>query len=152
MEKIIIRPARFEEANFLTDLTLRSKSYWGYSQEFLDKCRPHLIITDSYIQDWPFGILEVKGKICGYFSLKTIDGEHRLDNLWIEPDEVRKGYGSLLIEKAMEKAKELGWNSIRMAVDKYGVGFYEKHGGKIIGKVQSRLGNEIFLNHMEIMI
>lgn len=95
-------------------------------------------------------MLEDSGSIVGYFSLKMINGENRLDNLWIEPKFIRKGYGSLLLSESIDRAKELGWDSFRMAVDDFAVGFYESKGASVIGKVQSRLGQDVCLNHMEL--
>jgi hypothetical protein len=39
-ESFSIRSANPDEADFLTELALRSKAVWGYSQDFLDSCRP----------------------------------------------------------------------------------------------------------------
>ena len=144
-----IRDARVDESEFLSDFTIRSKGYWGYSHEFLEKCRPHLIVSPEYIEQWPVKVLADGEKVLGYMSLKVIGGENRLVNLWISPDHIKNGYGSILFKEAVSQAKGLGWDYFRMAVDEYGIGFYEKLGAKIVGKVQSRLGADIFLTHME---
>jgi GNAT superfamily N-acetyltransferase len=144
-----IRQARLDEIELLNKLTLASKSYWNYSAEFIEKCRPHLEMTEDYINNWPVQVLEVRGHIVAYFSLKTISGEDRLDNLWVEPSHIKNGYGKILFHRAVEEAKNLGWNSFRLAGEEGAVGFYEKQGAKRIGKVSSRLGSDIFLPHME---
>ena len=90
------RSASSSEAELLSNLTIRSKAHWGFDEDFLNKCRPHLQITKEYIDNWRVVLMEDSGSIVGYFSLKTINGENRLDNLWIEPKFIRKGYGSLL--------------------------------------------------------
>lgn len=146
----LIRNARIEEAEFLSDLTMRSKAYWGFDSDFLERCRPHLKIDQDYISSWPIIVMESDQKIIGYFSLKIINGEPRLDNLWIEPNSIRKGYGSILFDKAIATAKEMGWSYFRMAVDHFALGFYTSKGAKEIGVVPSRLGENIYLIHMEM--
>lgn len=148
----VIRQAKTTESKLLSDFTVTSKAVWGYDKDFLEKCRPHLIVSEEYISNWPVKVLEEEGKVLGYFSLKTIDGENRLDNLWISPEHIRQGHGSTLFNEAVSTAKELNWDYFRIATDKYAEKFYERLGFKNIGKVQSRLGGEIFLIHMEYQI
>ena len=52
-------------------------------------------------------------------------------------------------ERKLKEAKEIGWSSFRLAGEEKAVGFYEKQGAKLIGRIQSRLGKDIFLPHME---
>lgn len=42
MPEVAIRVARADEHADISELALRSKSYWGYSKEFLDACRDEL--------------------------------------------------------------------------------------------------------------
>ncbi len=147
-----IRDALNGEAEYLSELTLRSKAYWGYSKEFLERCRPHLVVSTEYIENWPVRVLESSQSIIGYMSLKEISGETRLDNLWIEPEYIKHGYGTILFKEAISQARKLNWKTFRMAVEEQSIGFYEKLGAKIVGKVQSRLGGDIFLTHMEFSL
>lgn len=149
-DNFTIRKANLDEGKCLSELTLRSKAYWGFSQEFLNKCRPHLVIDEKYISEWIVRVLETNEELVGYFSLKVIGRENRLDNLWLEPKFIRKGYGSILLRDAIQTARKIGWSSFRMAVDDHALEFYEKKGAKVIGQVQSRLGKDIFLNHVEL--
>lgn len=149
-DNFTIRKASLDEGKYLSELTLRSKAHWGFSQEFLNKCRPHLVIDKKYISEWTVRVLEADEELIGYFSLKTIGGENRLDNLWLEPKFIRKGFGSILLRDAIKAARKLDWSSFRMAVDEHALKFYEKKGAKVIGQVQSRLGEDIFLNHVEL--
>lgn len=145
-----VRAGKFGEEAYLSDLAIRSKAYWGYSLEFLDACRPHLKIDSTYLKDWPVYVLEKDSVIIGFYSLKTIKNENRLDQLWIEPNFIRNGFGKILFAHAISTAKTLGWNSLRLAGEPDAVVFYEKMGAKLIGQVQSRLSNDLFLPLMEI--
>ncbi|OUR96911.1 hypothetical protein A9Q84_11285 [Halobacteriovorax marinus] len=145
-----LRPAKLSEAKFLSELELRSKSYWGYSKEFIEACRAYLFIDDDYISNWPVIVAEHDKNIIGFLSLKTVDSENRLDNLWIEPKFINCGYGRRLFEQGIVEAKALGWESFRLAAEPGAVAFYEKMGAVVIGKVQSRLKKDLFLPHMEL--
>ena len=39
---MLVRPGHPGEAAILSDLALRSKSYWGYDADFLEACRDEL--------------------------------------------------------------------------------------------------------------
>ncbi len=145
-----IRQAKVDEAEYLSDLALRSKAIWGYSKDFIIACKPHIKVDREYIEAWPVKVLDKQDEIIGFYSLKIINGENRLDNLWIEPRYIRYGYGTILFKNAIDEAKKLEWNYFRLAGEPGAVPFYEKHGAKLVGKVQSRLKKDLFLPHMEI--
>jgi GNAT superfamily N-acetyltransferase len=147
---IRIRSAQLGEEDFRSSLAIRSKGYWGYSIEFLDACRPHIKIDAAYIKEWPVQVLDSDGTIIGFYSLKVINGEKRLDNLWIEPSFIKHGFGKMLFAHAVLEAKKLGWSSFRLAGEPAAVPFYERMGAKLIGQIQSRLRTDLFLPHMEL--
>ncbi len=145
-----IRNAFKNEGEKLSELALRSKAIWGYDNSFIEACRPHIKVDEEYIQNWPVVVVEKNNEVLGFYSLKQIASEKRLDNLWIEPRYMRSGLGRVLFENAVERAKELNWTYFRLAGEPDAVQFYEKMGAKLIGKVESRLGEGLFLPHMEI--
>lgn len=146
---ITIRRAQTHEAVALSDLVMRSKSYWPYPTDYLSKCVDALRIDESYISNWPVFVGEVKGTVVGIFALKTIAGEHRLDHLWIDPSFIGMGYGKKLLLAAIIEAKKIGWNEFRLAADPYALEFYLRLGGNQIGVVQSRIKPDLFLPHVE---
>jgi GNAT superfamily N-acetyltransferase len=156
MREIIFRKAHAHEGELLTELSLRSKSFWKYSQEFLEKCRPLLTIDQSYIENWPVIVLvnpnNAQGEILGYYSLKVVGSENRLDNLWLDLPFIRKGFGSVAIEHAKKEARLLGWDHFYLASEPLAVAFYEKYGGKMIGLIQSKLDENLQLPHIKFTI
>jgi GNAT superfamily N-acetyltransferase len=150
MSNFILRKADISEAQYLSDLAIKSKAHWGYSAEFLESCRPLIYISEKYIQEWPV-VVALSGKqITGFYSLKVIDGENRLDNLWIGPEFIKTGAGTKLFEHAVKKARELGWSYFRLAGEPNAVAFYEKLGATLIGEIPSRLKDGRPLPHMEM--
>lgn len=150
IQGVSIRKAEVGEGDKLTDLALRSKSYWNYSPEYLSKCRPALLVDDDYIRGWSVMVLEIDStNVVGFYSLKPVDGENRLDNLWIDLPYIGRGFGKILLFDAFQKATEIGWKRLRLAADPGAQKFYEKFGGRLIGKVQSRIKPDLFLPHIE---
>ena len=145
----LIRPAVLGEGDDLTRLALRSKSHWGYDSAYLDRCWAPLHIDDSYIQSWPVMVLERQGQRIGYYTLKKVKDEDRLDNLWIDLPYIGKGFGKTLLMDAMGRARTMGWKSFRLAADPKAEPFYLKYGAKKLGFVQSKLKPDLFLPHLE---
>lgn len=143
------RPVVIGETQTINKLVMRSKSHWPYPADYLEKCARTLWIDEIYISNWPVYMGELNGKQVGVFALKTVDGENRLDHLWIDPPYIRKGYGKILFGRAVEEAKRLGWRSFRLAADPYALEFYLKLGGRQIGTVQSRIKPDLVLPHVE---
>ena len=153
MISILFRSAYSQEGPMLTELSLRSKSYWRYSKEYLEKCRFHLTIDEEYIRHWPVVVIEAQAaQMIGYYSLKVIEGENRLDNLWLDLPYIGKGFGKLALQHAIERAKDLGWDHFFLASEPMAVPFYAKFGGSYVGDVQSKLDVNLKLPHIKFTI
>lgn len=148
--RIIVRPAKTSEVDLLSALTMRSKSYWPYSADYLMKSIPLLKIIESDVLEWPVSVAELNGEIVGFFALKNIKDENRLDHLWVDPRFIGKGIGKFLFQEAKVAARKLGWKSFRLVAEPYAEQFYSKMGAKTIGSVQSRVKPDFFLPHMEV--
>lgn len=149
---MIIRKAIKSESKLLSEIALTSKAHWPYPKDYLDKCVEALHIGEEYIAHWPVYVAEIETAIVGFYTLKTIDDEPRLDNLWILPEFIGKGIGNKLFKHAVLEANKLGWTSFRLAADPYALGFYEKLGAIQIGTIQSRIKPDLFLPHMEYFV
>ena len=145
-----IRQAREDENIFLSGLAMRSKSYWPYPPDYLQKCVNVLKLEPNDIRSWPVYAYEKNNEVVGFFALKPVSGENRLDHLWIDPRFIGQGIGKSLFLTAVAKAKELGWSKFRIAADPYAEDFYLKMGAKKIGTVQSRIKPDLFLPHLEL--
>jgi GNAT superfamily N-acetyltransferase len=125
----IIRPARPEEAALLSDLEVRSKAYWGYDVDFMAVFAAETLIAPEHLDAHIFRVAESGGKVGGFYSLEHRDGEAMwLENLFIDPDAIRAGYGSLLFDHAVETARALGYRFIEFDSDPNAEGFYLKKG------------------------
>lgn len=139
-EHINIRPAKIQESNLLNKLAFRSKSYWGYSYEFMEACRTELFLSESDISNSNFHcfVAEFNGKIVGYYALEPFSvDEFELEALFVEPRYIGQGIGRMLIEHAKSYARRSGVKSIIIQGDPNATQFYLAAGGIHIGERES---------------
>lgn len=131
----VIRPARPEEADALTDLTFRSKAFWGYSAEFMEAARSALTVSNDQVALNVFFVMEEGGTLLGYYSLEQPNGtEVVLESLFIAPEAIGSGCGSQLLQHALATARQHGYQTITLASDPNAEGFYTRMGAERIGE------------------
>src|SRR5262245_51023913 len=68
---ITIRRARADEAQALTDLSLRSKAVWGYDASFLARCRAAMTLMPEKLRAHPFYVAtDDTGRLLGYYGFE----------------------------------------------------------------------------------
>lgn len=137
-QKWQIRHALPSEVEHLSGLAFRSKSYWGYSGQFMKACLEELTVDECYIENNPTFVIEAAGNAVGFYSLERISAaEVELSFLFVEPDSIGKGYGRKLIIHAQEKARHLGYSKIIIQGDPNAERFYRSAGGLLVGTRKS---------------
>ena len=149
-----IRRARLEERELLTQLTLRSKAYWGYDDSFLESARPELEFEPSkFLPDFHVYILEAEDEPVGFCSLTSIDkGTVELHDLFIEPRHIGKGYGRKLWDYAVNLAGSFGFSRLVLTADPNAETFYARQGAIRIGEKLSSVGSDRRLPVMEYIL
>lgn len=95
---------RLDELISVSDLAMRSKGHWGYSQDFLDACKDELTITQEEFSNpsFHFYVFEQDKTILGYYALFCQSKEtYELDALFVEPSFIGKGIGKQLMQHAI---------------------------------------------------
>ncbi len=150
-----IREAFPQEADLLSQLALRSKAHWGYSEDFLDACRSELTVdasrlgTDGY---QCFAALD-GDSIVGFYALEsTSSGIYELEALFVEPTHIGCGVGRLLIQHALHRLSERGAEKLIIQGDPHATEFYVAAGARQVGtrKSGSITGRELPLFEIEI--
>lgn len=136
-EKFSIRRASPDDAKLLSDLAMRSKAHWGYSDEFLEACRAELTITPDYIASSPVFVLEEETRLIGFYGLREEENATELVYLFVEPTAMNRGYGKRLWEHAVEITAKLGSKRISIESDPYAEPFYRAMGARTVGFVSS---------------
>lgn len=155
MDEILqIRRAHPEESGLLTDLAMRSKAHWAYDSAFLEDIKRDLTFRpEKFMPDFHVYVLEAAGKPVGFCSLVRIDpGTVELDDLFIEPGDIGKGYGQRLWDYAVSVARDLGFQRIVLVSDPYAEAFYARQGAVRIGEKTSSIREGRVLPVMEYQL
>jgi len=137
---IEIREADKKEAESLSSLAMRSKSYWGYSSEFMEACRQELLVTEEMIESDInyYAVAEDKGATVGFYSLSDLSESNiELGLLFVEPKHIGTGIGRILIEHAKNHAIACGGRTLHFQGDPNAEEFYKAIGATLTGKRES---------------
>ena len=125
------RRARPEEARALTELALRAKRHWGYSDEFIETMTPVMTLTSADLIR-PADHVEVcqaDGRPVGFFRLRRRTELAWLEDLWIDPPAMGQGYGRRAFERAADVARGWGKGVMEWESDPFAEPFYLHLGG-----------------------
>ncbi|WP_340199413.1 GNAT family N-acetyltransferase [Ascidiimonas sp. W6] len=137
-----------EDAKTLTELTMLSKGHWGYTLAQLKEWADELTITEHYLKKFKVHKLIEEGEIVGYYSWAGRPPLALLDNLFIHPDHLSKGYGRILLEDFLLRVKAAGFEKVKLDADPNAADFYTKFGFVKVGQLESSIPGR-FLPVME---
>ena len=102
-----IEKANSNDHEILTEITKKSKAFWGYSEEQMMQWNDALTITQEYIQT-NFAYKQTKeNQVIGYYSYFNSDAAIiKLDNLFVLPEYIGKGIGNQLMQDFLNRIKE----------------------------------------------
>ena len=135
-----IREAFPDEARLLSDLALRSKAHWGYSQDFLDSCRTELTVDPAQIgsDDYQYFAAVEGDMTIGFYALERLaDDGYELEALFVEPAHIGTGIGRSLIEHATRTVSQRGAARLIIQGDPNATQFYVAAGGRQVGTRES---------------
>lgn len=134
---LTIRPARGGDGDVLTELALASKGHWGYDRSFLERARAELTIDDTTIVSASIFVLERGEEPVGFYGLVGAPPLGRLEWLFVEPAWIGHGYGRLLWDDALTRARAAGFTELLVESDRYAEGFYLAMGASRIAATVS---------------
>ena len=134
------RLAEIGEQKILSQLAIRSKAFWGYDSDFMDKATPELAVTHSSILARNVVVLDLDSKLLGFYELSNENGPE-MTALFVEPNWIGKGIGKKLWLHALAKAKKWNWKSFKIIADPFAAEkFYVPMGCNKIGEISSPVG------------
>jgi N-acetylglutamate synthase-like GNAT family acetyltransferase len=148
---------KIEKANtndniILTEITKKSKAYWGYSKEQILKWNDNLTISKEYIDSNNTFKLSNENKIIGYYSYIIYKENYvKLDNLFLLPDCIGKGFGYFLITDFLNRIKNESFEKIILHSEPNAENFYLKFGFRKIGEFETLIKNR-FMPIMEMIL
>lgn len=141
-----------DDHKVLTEITKKSKAYWGYSNEQMEEWSGLLTIKEEYIKNNEVYKLVVHNLTVAYYSYFSInENTVKLDNLFVLPDEIGKGCGKLLMNDFLNKIKKSKLKTIILDADPNAQKFYESFGFIKIGQIETSIKNR-FLPIMKLKL
>ncbi|WP_191094270.1 GNAT family N-acetyltransferase [Nocardia colli] len=134
---IVIRPGRPDEATLLSGLALRSKGFWGYSEQLLDLFRSELTLTPDEVAVRRTAVAELGGAIVGFVTIEGTGPAGELGMLFVAPEAIGTGVGTALFRHAIETARRAGFDRLLIEADPNAEPFYRAMGASRIGTVDS---------------
>lgn len=134
-----IEKATQEDHQVLTEITKKSKAFWGYSAEQMTIWSDALTISEEYIETHFVYKLIQENQVIGYYSYyfeneKTI----KLDNLFLLPEFIGKGIGNQLMTDFLHRIKEIPTiEKVLLDADPNAEKFYQKFGFTTIGQLET---------------
>lgn len=136
---MIIR-ANPSDAKRLTEIALKSKAFWGYSDELIESWREELTITSKMISSSHIFKFIVDDRTVGFYFLnppkeKSIE----LEMLFVLPEYIGNGIGKQLLQHSFKEAINLNAKTMTLLADPNAVRFYESKGFYKISQKQSSI-------------
>jgi ribosomal protein S18 acetylase RimI-like enzyme len=139
----LIRDARPDEASALESLQRRASDVWAEYRAQLAAhpdaiAPPHRAIAEKRVRV----AVDPSGLLLGFSVVLVVeDGRCELDDLFVEPDWMRRGVGSLLVHDVEKRAVAAGSRYVDVIANPYALGFYERLGFELTGRSSTRFGS-----------
>lgn len=147
-----IQKAEITDNEVLTLLTKKSKGYWGFSEETLKEWEHLLVVSKEYIEKNQVYKLLTKNEIIGYYSyFEDKENTIKLDNLFVLPEYIGKGFGKILMKHFLSNIRNIGIEKIILDSEPNAENFYNKFGFEKIGQLESSIKGR-FLPIMELKL
>ena len=147
-----IEKANSNDHKILTEITKKSKAFWGYSNEQIEIWSSFLTVTEEYIETKSIFKLVVDNKIVGYYSyFHESENTIKLDNLFVLPDFIGKGFGKMLLNDFFVRMKNTDTQKVILNSEPNAEDFYIKFGFVKVGQVETSIKNR-YLPIMELKI
>jgi len=150
--KINIERTTRKDAKDLTELTIRSKSYWNYGEKQIEAWRDELTITEKYIVENQVYKLVSESSLIGFYAYQPQNQtDIKLNYLFVEPKYIGKGYGKSLMIDFLSRIDNTAFKRVLLDADPNAERFYAGLGFRVIGKLKSSIKDR-FLPIMELEI
>jgi len=147
-----IEKANINDNEILTDITKKSKAFWGYSEEQLLLWNDNLTISKDYIENNDAFKLLNDNKVIGYYAYIIEEKEiARLDNLFVLPEYIGKGFGKYLVNDFLERMRKQEIKKIILDSEPNATEFYLRIGFEKIGEFETSIKNR-FMPIMEMKL
>lgn len=149
---MIIKKANPNDHKILTEITKKSKAHWGYSEEQIEIWSQFLTVSKEYIETKSVYNLIVVDQIVGYYSFfHESENTIKLDNLFVLPEFIGKGFGKMLVNDFLVRMKSNDAQIVILNSEPNAEDFYIKFGFVKVGQMETSIKDR-YLPIMELEI
>lgn len=142
INNIHIQKAHIEDHLALSNVTKKSKAYWGYSPQQMQLWDDELTVTPNDFDRMYFYKLMQGKHIIGYYAYDDQSASSvKLESLFILPDFIGLGLGKLLLSDLIDRLQSNGCHKIVLEADPHAENFYLKHGFSVVGHKETSIKN-----------
>jgi predicted N-acetyltransferase YhbS len=135
-----IQKATATDNKILTEITKKSKAFWGYSEEQIEQWSESLTITKDYIETQSVYKLNVEDTTVGYYSyFSEEENIIKLDNLFVLPEYIGKGFGRLLMNDFLSRLQNTAATKVILDSEPNAECFYSKFGFEKVGQLETSI-------------
>jgi GNAT superfamily N-acetyltransferase len=128
-----IRRAKPEGAATLTEIAFAAKRHWGYPEHWIQGWKNILTIDADFIAKHETYTACMDEHAVGFYALIRWSNRASLEHLWVLPRVMGQGVGRALFSHAVQRAKALGVEAIKIESDPNAEKFYEHMGARRVG-------------------
>ncbi len=160
----MIRSAKSNESTVLTEISFAAKKYWNYPKEYFEIWKNELTISVDYLLTNDVFVFEKNSAIIGFYSIVELKNDIELSGItiakgfWLEhmflkPDHIGHGIGTMLFDHLQERCITRGIGELKILADPNARGFYEKMGCTYQGEYPSTIKERTTpLLHLDVKI
>ncbi|MCB0669719.1 MAG: GNAT family N-acetyltransferase [Saprospiraceae bacterium] len=132
----IFRLAKPRDLHQLNRISYASKSFWDYPEEWLNKWKSDLEVSQRDIEEQNILVAIIEDRIIGFCQIKEEINKFEINHLWILPRHMGQGIGRELLNAAIDTLTS-GTKQIEVLADPNAEAFYQKQGFVTFSKVES---------------
>ena len=134
---VMIRPARPQDAQALTDLAVRSEAHWGQDADFMDTFRRVYAVTPAFIERNTAFVAEDARGLAGFYALVPEEDAVSLEYLYLDPGRLGEGLGRTLWQHMAAHCRTQAIREVRLVCGPEPRAFYLKMGAVETGEIES---------------
>lgn len=112
------------ELQAATELSLRSKAFWGYDSAFMAACVAELTLSENDLAQTEIVLAVLDGAMAGVAQVSHCVAGCFLEKLFVDPPFMGRGIGRRLFQWSCAAASELGACEMVVEADPDAVPFY----------------------------
>jgi ribosomal protein S18 acetylase RimI-like enzyme len=136
LESMLFRTALISDLPRLNKISIQSKKYWGYPDEWMERWLDDLTLDEVKLATQQVLVLELNHQVVGFCSIEEHADHYEIHHLWILPDFIGKGHGKHLLDAAIERFTRAD-KPIMVVSDPNAEPFYTRQGFVTFDKIES---------------